>query len=88
MAGAAAGVLSWAVIYPVDVVKSTVQSRAPGQPSLGALATTRALLRDGGIARLYRGVGFTLLRAGPVAGLQLPLFDIVLAALRDGSHLR
>ena len=52
----------------------------------GMLECARMLVREGGVARLYRGCGFTLLRAGPVAGVLLPLFDIMLAALDSCTH--
>jgi len=40
---------------------------------------------EGGWRRLYRGYGFTLLRAGPVAGVILPAFDGLLYAF-EGRH--
>ena len=41
------------------------------------------LYRDGGVGRFYRGLGFTVLRAGPVAGVLLPTFDLTLYFLRQ-----
>jgi hypothetical protein len=35
-------------------------------------------VREGGVQRLYRGWLLTILRAGPVAGIILPSFEIVL----------
>ena len=54
---------------------------APAAGRGGMVACARALVAEGGVARLYRGFGFTLLRAGPVAGMVLPLFDLSLAGL-------
>ena len=51
----------------------------------GVLTCLKAMVDEGGIARLYRGFGLTLLRAGPVSGVLLPLFDITLAALEKLS---
>ena len=41
------------------------------------------LYKDGGVGRFYRGLGFTVLRAGPVAGVLLPTFDLTLYFLRQ-----
>jgi len=84
VAGASANVTCWAFMYPVDVCRTLQQSAPIGataaQPP-GVLASLRAMVREGGVARLYRGFGLTLLRAGPVSGVLLPLFDVTLAAL-------
>ena len=83
LAGAFAGVASWIVVYPLDVVKTAVQAQ---NPLKGERTSTREmalrLCRDGGIGRFYRGLGFTVLRAGPVAGVLLPTFDLTLYFLR------
>ena len=87
VAGGAAGILSWAIIYPMDVVKTIVQAQLPGAPDAqNARQVAARLLREGGIRRLYSGVTFNLLRAGPVAGVLLPLYDISLATLRSVRH--
>lgn len=87
VAGGAAGILSWAIIYPMDVVKTIVQAQLPGAPDAqNARQVAARLLREGGIRRLYSGVTFNLLRAGPVAGVLLPLYDISLATLRSLRH--
>lgn len=71
--GATAGVTSWALIYPLDVVKTKVQQRAlSGERYRGPVETFKRLVRGTdplhpkpalvGFARLYRGLGaFTLL---------------------------
>eukprot|EP00316_Scyphosphaera_apsteinii_P024356 CAMPEP_0119319148 /NCGR_PEP_ID=MMETSP1333-20130426/48605_1 /TAXON_ID=418940 /ORGANISM="Scyphosphaera apsteinii, Strain RCC1455" /LENGTH=325 /DNA_ID=CAMNT_0007325489 /DNA_START=127 /DNA_END=1104 /DNA_ORIENTATION=- len=81
-AGGFANTFSWSIIYPLDVIKS-VQQAAPagGRPPSNMLACARELLEEGGRLRLYRGYTYTLLRAGPVAGVLLPLFDLSLGAL-------
>ncbi|KAG8897530.1 ubiquitin fusion degradation protein, partial [Tulasnella sp. 403] len=67
--GSLAGITSWALIYPLDVVKTKVQQRAlAGVPPRTTYETFRRLLRGpdpnnpktiiGGIARLYQGLGF------------------------------
>lgn len=85
IAGGASNATCWAVVYPVDVCRTYQQSEPAGTATRprGLIASARALVAEGGVARLYRGIGFTLLRAGPVSGVILPLFDIVLAALEQ-----
>ena len=82
VSGAFANFVTWGVVFPLDAIRSVQQAAPPGSPPPpGLLGSARALLREGGVGRLYRGFGFTLLRAGPVAGVILPLFDLALMAL-------
>jgi len=84
-AGATANVVAWACLYPIDSVRAVLQAGTPGAPppKLGLLRSAAALVREAGIGRLYRGFGFTLLRAGPVAGVIMPVFDLLLAAFES-----
>lgn len=47
------------------------------------MATARALLSEGGLSRLYRGIGYAVLRAGPVAAVIMPCFELVLPRLEE-----
>ena len=87
VAGASANVVAWAVLFPLDTVRSVQQSGPPGshhRPT-GLLCSVRRLVAEGGWRRLYRGYSFTLLRAGPVAGVILPAFDGLLYAFEGGE---
>lgn len=64
MAGATAGVLFNFLVYPVDTVKSNIQTHA-GAPLLVRAAVRRVVARPGGARNLYRGLGITLVRAVP-----------------------
>ena len=87
LAGAGAGVAAWAVIYPLDTVKSIVQAQRPDGSALETARSVAArLYREGGVRRLYRGLSVNLIRAGPVAGVLLPLYDVTLATLRSLRH--
>ena len=84
IAGMAAGTLGWFIIYPADAVKSVMQADFPGHRKYQSpYHCMTSLLREGGVPRLYRDLGATLLRAGPVSGVLMPTFDISLAILRD-----
>lgn len=78
LAGAGANVIVWSVMYPVDLVRSLQQAAPADVRSKGPLELARSLVAEGGIKRLYRGYSATALRAGPVAGVVLPTFELVL----------
>ncbi|RMZ77867.1 hypothetical protein DV738_g4092, partial [Chaetothyriales sp. CBS 135597] len=61
-AGGAAGIAMWIPVFPVDTVKSRLQS-AEGNPTLGG--TVRQLYKAGGIKAFFPGFGPALARAVP-----------------------
>jgi len=86
--GSLSGVTSWALIYPVDVVKTKVQQRAlAGDRYRGVWETFYRLVRGpdpnapkpvlAGIARIYRGLGVSALRSITTHGLLWTFFDLV-----------
>lgn len=85
--GSLSGVTSWAIIYPLDVVKTKVQTRAlAGESKRGFFETFRRLVRGpdpnapkplvAGIARIYRGLGVSALRSIMTHGILWSLFDM------------
>ncbi|KAG6376483.1 mitochondrial carrier [Boletus reticuloceps] len=85
--GSFAGVTSWALIYPLDVVKTKIQQRAlSGIPPRGVWETLHRLVRGpdpkdpksvlAGIARIYQGLGVSAVRSITTHGLLWTLFDI------------
>ena len=103
IAGGGANVLNFAVLYPLNTVWLVQMAELPPalrmqpqpqpQPQRpraghGLLATARAMHSEGGIRRFYRGYGWTLLRAGPVAAVIMPCFELLLPILeRMHAHL-
>lgn len=78
------GLLYWLAIFPVDVVKSAVQSDSiiPSKRAYaGPAAAARALWAEGGIKRFYRGFTPCLLRAVPANGVMLLTVDKVTTML-------
>ncbi|KAI6028664.1 hypothetical protein F5J12DRAFT_903607 [Pisolithus orientalis] len=84
--GSFAGVTSWALIYPLDVVKTKVQQRAlANTPPRGVWETFHRLVRGpdpkdpkpvlAGIARIYRGLGVSAVRSITTHGLLWTFFD-------------
>jgi hypothetical protein len=67
-AGGLAGITGWATVFPVDVVKTHMQSST--QSGLTLADAFRELHEEGGVRRFYRGLSAACLRAVPAnAGL-------------------
>ncbi|CAE6434044.1 unnamed protein product [Rhizoctonia solani] len=86
--GSIAGVTSWALIYPLDVVKTKVQQRAlAGIPPRGVFETFKRMLRGSdpnspkpllvGLTRLYQGLGVSAFRSILTHGMLWTFFDWV-----------
>ncbi|RDB20958.1 putative mitochondrial carrier C29A3.11c [Hypsizygus marmoreus] len=92
--GSLAGVTSWALIYPLDVVKTKVQQRAlAGDQYRGVFETLHRLIRGPdpnapkplfqGLTRIYRGLGVSAVRSITTHGLLWTLFDLVAKYIDD-----
>jgi solute carrier family 25 carnitine/acylcarnitine transporter 20/29 len=77
LAGGGAGVLSWASIIPVDVVKTRIQNGFQG----GSLECARAILREEGPKGLFRGAAPCLLRAFPVNACTFFVYEETIRAM-------
>lgn len=62
VAGGAAGVAMWIPVFPVDTIKSRLQS-AEGRPTIGG--TISGLYAKGGLKAFFPGIGPAMLRAVP-----------------------
>ena len=101
-----AGVSSWLIVYPFDVIRSRLQldNGIPVETNSSTTATspninqnnathqpTKTVLKfrykgsydcivqsikEGGVKSLFRGLSYSILRAGPVAATVLPLYEI------------
>ena len=96
--GATSGVVAWTSIYPLDVMRSrlfsssTTNGPGPGGGTVTGdngkffqeiVAAFKLLQKEGA---LFRGLGFTLVRAAPVAGVVLTCYDLVLDRIRNRNH--
>lgn len=85
LCAASAGMTSWVFIFPADVIRSKLYAKSITTPSsptaIGGIELARQLVKEQGITSLYRGMGITVARAGPVAAAVLPVYDAVLAWL-------
>ncbi|KIJ41289.1 hypothetical protein M422DRAFT_75640 [Sphaerobolus stellatus SS14] len=92
LCGSVAGVTSWALIYPLDVVKTKVQQRAlSGADKRSIWVTLNRLVRGPdqghpkpflvGIGRLYRGLGVSATRSVITHGLLWTFLDYISATI-------
>jgi len=83
--GAVAGSIAWAVIYPIDTVKTKIQgaplAKGNAQRTM-FFQVFRSLYCEGGLQRLFRGLGATILRALPVNAVVFPVYETVLKELK------
>ena len=64
LAGAGAGAAYWGVPYPADTIKSRIQTD-PRFASSSIAQVARTVVKEEGVAALYRGCGITCARAMP-----------------------
>jgi len=84
-AGALAGSIAWASIYPLDTIKSAVQAAPEGslQSRYASLSIARDILRRHGPAYFFRGFGACILRAAPVNAVIWPVYEETLRLLGE-----
>lgn len=84
LAGGAAGWVVWSSTYPFDIIKTRIQT-APfdaAKSQLRIAPVARTLVREQGLASLYRGLGITLVRAFPVNAIVFPVYGFMLGRLQ------
>lgn len=65
IAGGAAGILEHCIMYPVDSIKTRMQSLRPTASNQTLVTTLRHMITTEGILRPYRGVAAVIAGAGP-----------------------
>ncbi|KAJ6498771.1 mitochondrial carrier domain-containing protein [Mycena sanguinolenta] len=85
--GAAAGYALWGIIYPIDMIKSRMQtdgfSAATGQKYKSAIDCVRTVWRTEGIAAFTRGLTPTLIRSPFANGATFLGFEMASRALNS-----
>jgi solute carrier family 25 carnitine/acylcarnitine transporter 20/29 len=84
-AGGVSGSLTWGIIYPVDVIKTRIQTAPFNTPpsELRFLAVGKAIVAKQGWKSLWRGLNVTLLRAFPVNGIIFPVYEFTLMHINN-----
>ncbi|KAJ2222491.1 hypothetical protein H4R99_007781 [Coemansia sp. RSA 1722] len=79
LAGGTCGVVSWLLIFPVDLVKSTMQSQVlkpkDAQEFKGAWQCATKIHSKLGLSGFYRGISVSLIRAFPIHGLNFVVYE-------------
>jgi solute carrier family 25 carnitine/acylcarnitine transporter 20/29 len=83
LAGGLTGALTWAMIYPFDVIKTHIQTMPLDTPlqERRIVTVTRRLVERSGWQHLFRGLTVTCLRAFPVNGIIFPVYEYALMHL-------
>ena len=85
LSGGLAGSMSWMIVYPIDVIKSNMQSPASDTHSsrLGLIATAKSLQQKYGWKIFTRGLGITVFRAFPVNASVFYFYELFRSHLQD-----
>eukprot|EP00755_Sulcionema_specki_P022717 Sspe_Gene.13982::Locus_4820_Transcript_1_1_Confidence_1.000_Length_1510::g.13982::m.13982/K15109/SLC25A20_29, CACT, CACL, CRC1; solute carrier family 25 (mitochondrial carnitine/acylcarnitine transporter), member 20/29 len=73
-AGGVAGMLYWPLPYPMDTVKSRMQTSSSPKPFF---TTLRDIVRHHGIRGLYRGFPVTILRSAPASATVFVTYEAI-----------
>ncbi|KAH8167788.1 hypothetical protein CIB48_g471 [Xylaria polymorpha] len=95
LGGGIAGVVSWASIYPLDLIKTLVQSQPPldtaAVPLLrtadrkGATQIAKELYREKGMLVFFQGLGLCSLRAFVVNAVQWGVYELAMLQLFESK---
>ncbi|KAK1358291.1 Mitochondrial arginine transporter BAC2 [Heracleum sosnowskyi] len=87
MAGGLAGVASWTCCYPLDVVKTRLQSQSPSSPLKynGIVDCLQKSVRQEGYRVLFRGLGTAVSRAFVVNGAVFTAYETSLRLIFNGN---
>lgn len=87
LAGGLSGALTWAAVYPFDVIKTRIQTKPLDTP----LEKRRIsyvygqIVQQHGRRFLFRGLGVTLMRAFPVNAIIFPVYEFTLEHLAGST---
>jgi solute carrier family 25 carnitine/acylcarnitine transporter 20/29 len=84
--GGLGGIFYWMTIFPVDAVKSAMQTddlRKPERKFPTMASAVKQLYAEGGIGRFYKGFTPAIIRAAPANGVMLATVDKVTYWLAD-----
>ncbi|PNY30010.1 Mitochondrial basic amino acids transporter [Tolypocladium capitatum] len=99
LCGGLAGIVTWASVFPLDVIKTRVQTQPwspapeasplmPGRPPalgrLGALQVAREAFREGGLRVFFRGLTVCSIRAFVVNAVQWAIYEWLMHDVGQG----
>ncbi|CAO3681331.1 unnamed protein product [Rhizopus microsporus] len=80
LSGGLCGMLSWLLVFPVDVIKTNLQKdiMLDNPKYNNAIECAKHLVKKNGFRGLYRGLNVTLIRAFPIHSLNFLVYEQVL----------
>jgi hypothetical protein len=81
---ALSGMLCWTLIFPLDVLRNRLYA-ANTTTGENAWTMSARIYREHGFKGFFRGYAISVVRAGPVAAMILPVYDHVLDMLQPTS---
>jgi solute carrier family 25 carnitine/acylcarnitine transporter 20/29 len=101
LCGGLAGVVTWASVFPLDVVKTRVQTQVLGagestallgpegvqQSRMGAVEIARNAYRNEGIGVFFRGLGVCSVRAFVVNAVQWAVYEWIMRELNPARRI-
>jgi solute carrier family 25 (mitochondrial carnitine/acylcarnitine transporter), member 20/29 len=86
LAGGFAGAVGWFISFPLDCVKSIMQSQNLSHPDLRSVAVFRQLMQSKGFAGLYSGVLPSILRAFVVSSSRFSVYEAILWLMQSSTR--
>ncbi|QLQ78882.1 hypothetical protein HG537_0B02300 [Torulaspora globosa] len=82
--GAMSGTALWLMVYPLDVIKSVIQTDSLTNPKSGnsIVQVARTLYAKGGLLSFFKGFGPTMLRAAPANAATFASFEFAMRLLQ------
>ncbi|EDQ92149.1 uncharacterized protein MONBRDRAFT_23012 [Monosiga brevicollis MX1] len=86
--GGMAGALSWLTVYPLDVIKTHLQTQDLDRPRYtGVVDCARQLYRTHGLRVFGNGLASCLLRAFPLNGVTFAVYELSSNLLKDYCNI-
>lgn len=81
--GALSGTLLWLMVFPIDVIKSVMQTDDLARPKFGSssFSVAKEMWRRYGVSSFFKGFGPTMLRAAPANAATFATFEVAMRLL-------
>ena len=84
MSGGLGGIACWLTVYPLDTIKSALQTQSLSQPQYkGLWDCGRQLVKANGIKALYKGLGPCLARSFPANAAAFLAYEHAFKAIKS-----
>ena len=87
LAGGSAGLVSWATVIPLDVIKSNVQADVLQGKEAGYMKCIGDLWRKGGVRVFYTGLVINSIRAFPASAVTFLMYSQILRILNEPTSI-